>query len=290
MADFRGVYLAMQTPFAADGAIDLKRTEVLIDSYIDCGIHGFVISSGTGQHPYLEEEEWQALVKTSLRHLDGRRQAIVQTSALNMKEVIRRCRFAEDHGAAGVMILPPYLEGPSDDDGLLAFYAAIDTAINIDIVGYNIPGATQIEIGPQLYARLLQLEHFRYIKDSSSDFGKQQKLISIGGRLLNGADMLAPYSFMAGAYGCIWGGANYMPRQAVRLYNLVTTGAHVEAMTLWAKMFPSLHYLWFNDYIAAVKTAATIMGFDGGPVRAPVRTIGPEAEKALRATLAPLLS
>jgi 4-hydroxy-tetrahydrodipicolinate synthase len=187
------------------------------------------------------------------------------------------------------MVLPPYLEGPTHDDGILKFYEVIDGAVGrVDIVGYNIPQATGIELSPALFERLTQLPRFNYIKDSAGDLCKQQALLATGGKVLNGADPTAPFAFMAGACGTIWGGANYMPREAVKLFDLVQARDYDAALALWALMFPSIHYIWLNDYIPAVKAACRLMGYDGGTVRPPVCEIGPEAQAALAEALAPL--
>ena len=288
MADIKGINLAMQTPFKKDGAVDHSRFEALIDQYLETGMHGFVLSSGTGQHAYLTESECNKLFEIGVKRIDGQATVICQSSALNLDEVIRRSKAAQDLGADAVMVLPPFFEGPTHDDGVFAFYERVNEAISIDIVGYNIPSATGIELSPELFKRLNELGHFNYIKDSSGDFAKQQALLATGGKILNGADPIAPYSFIAGCTGTIWGCANFFPREAVRLYDLVQAKKYDEATALWAGMFPSVAYCWFNDYIPAVKAACRQMGFDGGTVRAPVCEIGPEEEAKLAAALAPL--
>ena len=288
MAEIRGINLAMQTPFDDDGSISYSRFEELIDIYLDCGMHGLVFSSGTGQHAYLTEEECNKLFNLGINRVGGRIPVICQTSALNLDELARRSKSAEDLGADAIMVLPPYLEGPTHDDGIFAFYERVNEAVSIDIVGYNIPQATGIEVSPDLFKRLNELEHYNYIKDSSGDFAKQQALLATGGKVLNGADPTAPYSFMAGCTGTIWGCANFFPREAVQLYDLVQAKKYDEATALWARMFPSVAYCWLNDYNPAVKAACRQMGFDGGTVRAPVCEIGPEEEAKLAAALAPL--
>ena len=288
MATIHGINLAMQTPFTQTGVVDFAKFESLLALYLETGLHGYVISSGTGQHAYLTEGECNELFAAAIKRIAGRATVICQTSALNLDEVIRRSRTAEDLGADAVMVLPPFFEGPTHDDGILAFYERVDRAISIDIVGYNIPAATGIELTPALFARLNELENFNYIKDSAGDLAKQQALLATGGKILNGADPTAPFSFMAGCVGTIWGAANYFPREAAQLYNLVQAKQYGEAMELWGRMFPSVAYCWFNDYIPAVKAACRQMGFDGGTVRAPVCEIGPQEEARLADMLKPL--
>ena len=288
MATIRGINLAMQTPFKDTGEVDYERFEALLDMYLETGMHGFVLSSGTGQHAYLTEQECNRLFELGVRRIDRRTMVICQASALNQDEVIRRSVRAQDLGADAILVLPPFFEGPTDDDGIFRFYETLDHALSIDIVGYNIPQATGVELGPDLFKRLNQLEHFNYIKDSSGDLAKQQTLLDTGGKILNGADPNAPFSFMAGCVGTIWGAANYFPREAVRLFDLVEAGQYADAMALWRLMFPSVAYCWFNDYIPAIKAASRMMGYNGGTVRAPACEIPAGEQAKLAEALAPL--
>ena len=288
MADLKGINLAMQTPMHADGSIDYTRWQELIDIYIDSGVHGLVLGAGTGQHPYLTRAECDRLFELGAKRIDGRCNLICQTSALVIDEVIDRSKHAQQLGADALMILPPYLEGPEDDDGLFEFYRHIDTAVEIDVIGYNIPQTTGIGISVELFERLNQLEHFSYIKDSAGDMTTHQEFIATGYKVLNGCDPTTVFALIAGAEGCIWGGANYMPRESVQLYQLVASGDHGGAMALWSRMIPSLLYLWRGNYIAKVKAASRLRGFDGGAVRAPLRNLDSGAEHELAKYLEPL--
>jgi 4-hydroxy-tetrahydrodipicolinate synthase len=186
------------------------------------------------------------------------------------------------------MILPPYLEGPEDDDGLFDFYRSIDTVIDTDIIGYHIPQTTGIGISIDLFKRLNELPHFNYIKDSAGDISTHQAFLQTGYKVLNGADPTTVFALIAGATGAIWGAANYMPRECVRLYELVAAGDLTGAMQLWSTMVASLLYIWEGNYIAKVKAASQLRGFDGGPVRQPLLSLSASEARELAATLEPL--
>jgi len=288
MSELSGINLAMQTPMHADGSIDYARWEELIDIYIDAGVHGLVLGAGTGQHPYLTREECNRLYELGARRIDGRCKLICQSSALVQDEVIGRSRHAQELGADALMILPPYIEGPDDDDGLFAFYEAIDAAIETDIIGYNIPQSTGISISVDLLIRLNQLEHFNYIKDSAGDLTTHQEYLATGYKVLNGCDPNTVFAFIAGAEGCIWGAANYMPHESVQLYELVKSGDITAAMALWSRMIPSLLCIWRGNYIPKVKAACRLRGFDGGSVRAPLQELSSDEARALASSLEPL--
>lgn len=288
MSDLKGINLAMQTPMFEDGAIDYARWQALIDIYIDAGVHGLVLGAGTGQHPYLTQAECNQLYELGAARIDGRCNLICQTSALNVDEVIERSKHAEGLGADALMILPPYLEGPEDDDGLFEFYHCVDAEIDSDIIGYNIPQTTGISISVDLFKRLNELPNFNYIKDSAGDLTMHQAYLQTGFRVLNGADPTTVYALMAGAVGTIWGGANYMPRECVRLYELVSSGELSSAMDLWATMIPSLLYIWSGNYIGKVKEASRLRGFDGGSLRRPLTPLSEAEKRQIALCLEPL--
>ncbi|RWE19690.1 MAG: dihydrodipicolinate synthase family protein [Mesorhizobium sp.] len=288
MADLKGINLAMQTPFDENGAINYAVFEELIDRYVEAGVHGLVLGAGTGQHPYLTEAECNRLYEVGAKRIAGRCNVICQASALNMDEVIRRSKHAQAVGAHALMILPPYFEGPGDDDGIFEFYRTIDAAVGTDIVGYNIPQATGISISPQLLERLFQLKNFNYIKDSAGDFTVHQEFLQKNGTILNGADPTTVYALMAGTRGVIWGAANYMPAEAVELYDLVSSGKYAQALALWQRMLPSILFIWRSPYTPSVLLAAQLRGYGTGNVRRPLRKLSQDQEALLRKSLAAL--
>ncbi|MDF2764492.1 MAG: hypothetical protein K0S81_1486 [Rhodospirillales bacterium] len=290
MADLKGINLAMQTPFNEDGSVNISVFEELIEKYIAAGVHGLVFGSGTGQYPYLTEAECNQLYELGVKRVAGRCNAICQSSALNMDEVIRRSKHAESVGADALMILPPYLEGPTDDDGIFDFYKDIDAAVGIDIVGYNIPQATGISVSAELFARLSELKNFNYIKDSAGDLTTHQEFLRAKGSVLNGCDTTTVYALIAGARGAIWGGANYMPHEAVRLYDLVVDRQYGEALELWGRMLPSLLFIWRTHYTPSVVRASQLRGYGTGNVRKPLKKLTQEQETALRVSMKRLLN
>jgi 4-hydroxy-tetrahydrodipicolinate synthase len=142
---FPGLNLAVTTPFDAQGRVDLGALVDHLERYIAAGVDGIVLSSGTGMHVYLSREESDALVARGARIVAGRARVIVQTSALMVEDVVARTRHAADRGADGVMILPPFFEGPTDDADVLAFYTAAAEG-GLPIIGYNVPQALGVGI------------------------------------------------------------------------------------------------------------------------------------------------
>jgi 4-hydroxy-tetrahydrodipicolinate synthase len=284
---FPGLNLAVTTPFDSEGRVDLDRLEANLERYIAVGVEGFVLSSGTGMHVYLSREESDALVAHGTKIIAGRARVIVQTSALLVEDVVARTRHAADCGANGVMVLPPFFEGPTDDDGVLAFYAAAAEG-GLPIIGYNVPQAVGIGISPALLNRLCQVPNFCTVKDSSGDLAQQTDLIRTGHPIMNGADPLIPYALFAGASGLIWGGANFAPRTSVALVKAAAERRWDDVREIWRLLEPAMNLIWQGDYVQSVYAAAEITGYGAGQPRRPLRALAPEKLGTLKATLGDL--
>jgi 4-hydroxy-tetrahydrodipicolinate synthase len=278
---FPGLNLAIATPFDKAGNIDFARLERNIEGYLAAGIKSFLVSSGTGIHVYLTQHESQDLVRQSSRMINGRARLIAQTSALVVDEVVARTRHAADCGADGVMVLPPFFEGPTDDEGIIAFYTAV-AAVGLPVIGYNVPKAVGVTITPDLLQRLADIPNFCTVKDSSGDFPAQLNLIQTGCAVMNGADSLSLYALYAGCKGLIWGGANIAPRTCLAMVEAATAQRWDEARAIWRKLEPLMSFIEAGDYVKSVYAAAEIMGHGAGAPRRPLSPLAPERTAKLR--------
>lgn len=287
-----GVCAAMCSPFDDTGErVDERRLRDHIENLIDAGVHGLVLCAGTGEFAFLSDDEKDRIIGLGVEIVDNRIPVIAQTSAITTTDAIERTRRAADQGASAAMVLPPYFEGPFER-GVLFHYEKLAQAIDIPIVLYNIPVNSGFDIHPDLYRQLMAIENIEYIKDSTGDLIRAQKLIGIGGHVLAGADPLAPFAAMAGAAGWIWGAANVMPHECVQLWELIQAGEHAAALGLWAKMLPANMFFWENnvdaEYNSAVKTATNMVGRAVGPCRRPVMPMTRQGRLALQTALSTL--
>ncbi|HDR8925039.1 TPA: dihydrodipicolinate synthase family protein [Burkholderia vietnamiensis] len=279
--DFPGINLAISTPFNEDGKPDHARLEQLIERYLAAGIKGFVLSSGTGMHVYLSQEESKALVAFGAKVINGRARFIAQTSALLVDDVVERTRHAADCGAGGVMVLPPFFEGPTDDDGVFEFYSAVARA-GLPIIGYNVPQAVGIEITPSLLRRLCTIPEFLAVKDSSGDLAKQAALVRTGLPVMNGADPLVPYAMYAGVGGLIWGGANFAPKTCLEIATAAQEHRWDDAREIWRLLEPAMSLIWEGDYVQSVYAAAEMTGYGAGNPRRPLSRLSAAKRDALQ--------
>jgi 4-hydroxy-tetrahydrodipicolinate synthase len=285
---FEGLNLALTTPFNSQGGIDFPTLETLIERYLAVGVRGFVLSSGTGMHVYLSQSESNELIARGSQIINGRATFIAQVSALLLDDVLLRARQAADCGANGLLVLPPFFEGPSDGPDIIDFYARVGEA-NVPIIGYNVPQAVGVTITPDLFQQLVSLKNFCTIKDSSGDLTAQAGLIRTGHPVMNGADPLVPYALYAGARGLIWGGANFAPRSCVALCEAARSGRWAEVREIWGRLEPAMSLIWHGDYVPSVYAAAQMLGYHAGAPRRPLSPLTAEKRAHLQKAVAPLL-
>jgi 4-hydroxy-tetrahydrodipicolinate synthase len=288
LKEFKGICTALCTPFTEDGEkVDETALKNHIDSMLEAGTHMILVCGGTGEFAYLRPEERKKIAEIAAKHIDGRAGFMVQTSAINTADAIAYARHAESVGADCLLILPPYFEGP-DNEGVYYHYAKIAEAVETQIMVYNIPVHSGIDVTPDLFKRLMEIDNIQYIKDSTADLIRIQELIAIGAKVFNGADPVAFFSLLAGCPGCVWGAPNVMPEEAVELFNHVAAGRLLEAADLWKRMFPANVFFWTHVYNASVKAATNLSGRKVGPCRKPVQPLTDAEMKALREALKPL--
>lgn len=286
---FRGLNLALATPYDETGKVAYGQLEENIERYLDAGITSFLLSSGTGVHVYLSRDEVDELVERGSKIIDGRARIIVQTSALLVDDVVARTKHAADNGADGVMVLPPFFEGPAGDDDLFAFYESVNEG-GLPIVGYNVPGGVAPAITPELFRRLVELPNFVSVKDSRGDLAAEADLIRTGLPVLNGADSLAAAALYSGAAGMIWGAANIVPAACVAFVGAAMAGEWERARELWRPLEPLMRHLEQGDYVQSVYAAAELTGFPAGAPRRPFGPLSAERRAALKPVVQELLA
>lgn len=291
MKELKGMCVALCTPFTEDGEkVDETALKNHIDSMIEAGVHIILVCGGTGEFAYLRPEERRRIAEIASKHIDGRAGFMVQTSAVNTADAIEFSRHAEGVGADCLLILPPYFEGPNYD-GIYYHYEKIAEAINIPIMVYNIPQSSNIDLTPGFMKRLMEIDNIQYIKDSMEDLTRIQELLMVCGdrvKVFNGGDPIAYYSLIAGCPGCVWGATNAMPKESVKLYDLVQAGKLSEAGDLWKRMFPANLFFVTHVYNAAVKAATNLSGRKVGPCRKPLMPLTDSEMSDLKDALKPL--
>ncbi len=286
---FQGLNLALATPFTEHGAVDFAKLEHNLERYISAGVKAFVLSSGTGMHVYLSRAESHELIEQGAKIINGRAKIIAQASALMMDDVIENVRHAKGSGADGVMILPPYFEGPTDDDEIVDFYAKASSA-GLPVIGYNVPQSVGVAVTPALLNRLMQIPGFCAVKDSGGDMSVHAALIATGHPVMNGADQLVPYSLYAGCSGLIWGGANFAPKTCLAIAQAAAKKDWHQVLEIWKVLEPIMALISERDYVKSVYAASQVLGYDAGSPRRPLAALSGHRVDEIRTALKGLIA
>src|SRR6202521_4451438 len=163
---FKGSITALATPMR-DGEIDEEAFRAFVDWQIAEGSHGLVPMGTTGESPTVSHDEHKRVVKICIEVARGRVPVIAGAGSNNTSEAIDLARFAEKAGADGVLIVTPYYNKPNQE-GLYQHYKAINDAIGIPIVIYNIPPRSVIDMNVETMARLFELKNIAGVKDATA--------------------------------------------------------------------------------------------------------------------------
>jgi len=267
---FRGTYTVMITPYDEAGNVDLDALAAFTDWQVREGIHGLIPLGSTGEFLSLSPDERTAITETVIRAVAGRVPVLVGTGAEDTREVVRLSREAEALGADGVMIIPPFYSTPTDDE-LYHHYKTVAGAIGIPIMVYNNPATANVDLKPELVARLAAIDGCDYIKESTLEVTRVRDIIRLcGERMTVFGGILGFESFVEGAEGWVAVASNVAPGPLARLFSLVADeGSIPEARALYLKWLPVIEAVGGQRYVAGTKSLLTHMGFAAGTPRPP---------------------
>src|SRR4051812_34924376 len=154
---FRGSFTALVTPFS-NGSLDEKALRGLVDWQIAEGTDGLVPVGTTGESPTLSHEEHQQVVAWCIEQTKGRVPVGAGAGSNSTREAVELSKHAQEAGADAVLVVTPYYNKPTQE-GLYQHFKAINDAIGIPIIIYNIPARSVIDMSVETMARLFELEH-----------------------------------------------------------------------------------------------------------------------------------
>ncbi|MFC3058645.1 4-hydroxy-tetrahydrodipicolinate synthase [Paenirhodobacter populi] len=267
---FRGVYTVMITPMTQQGDVDLAALARFTDWQIREGIHGLIPLGSTGEFLSLSEEERDDVIRTVIATAAGRVPVLIGTGAEDTREAVRLSRKAQDMGADGVMVIPPFYSTPTDDE-IVHHYAQIAAAIEIPVMVYNNPATANVDLKPALIARLAEIDGCDYIKESTLEVTRIRDIIRLcGDRLTPFGGILGFESFVMGAQGWVAVASNVAPHAMSRIFELVADEGKIdEARALYLQYLPLIEAVGGQYYVAGTKTLLRHMGFEVGIPRPP---------------------
>ena len=271
MDKFSGSFTVMVTPFSEDGSkVDHSTLRRFVDWQISNGVPGLIPLGSTGEFLSIADKERREIVTTIIQQVDGRVPVLVGTADEWTDKAVRYSREAEELGASGVMVVPPYYASPTEDE-LYAHYQRISDAISIPIMVYNNPNTANVDLTPDLLARLSQIENVDYVKESSGDISRIREIDRLSeGRMTVFAGYHAFDSFLLGAKGYVSVCGNIVPKLSSDLYKLVIEESDAASgRELYHRLLPLLDAISGDLYVSATKAALELVGMPVGIPRMP---------------------
>jgi 4-hydroxy-tetrahydrodipicolinate synthase len=281
--NFRGSFTALVTPFKGD-AVDEGAFRELVEWQIAEGTNGLVPVGTTGESPTLSHDEHKQVVEWCIDQAKGRVPVVAGAGSNSTREAIELAQHAEEAGADAVLVVTPYYNKPTQE-GLYQHFKAINDAIGIPIIMYNIPARSVIDMSVDTMKRLYELKNIAGVKDATANMvrvSQQRAAMGEGFNQLSGEDGTA-IGFMAhGGHGCISVTSNVAPRLCAEFQSACLRGDYATALKLQDKLMPLHQNLFIETSPAPVKYALSVLGKIAETLRLPMVPIGEKSKAAVR--------
>lgn len=270
---FRGLGIALVTPFTSDGQVDYKSLKRLVEYQIDNGADFLCILATTGETPCLTQDEKDKITQLVKDVNHGRLPILKGCGGNNTAAVVEELRTADWSGIDGILSVCPYYNKPSQE-GLYQHFKAIAEASPLPVVLYNVPGRTGINLKPETTVRLANdCENIVAVKEASGSLEQVDEIIKNKPQrfdVLSGDDALTFSMVASGAAGVISVIGNALPKEFSRMIRLEFQGEYEPARKIH-HMFTELYSLLFVDgNPAGVKALLHEMGFIENQLRLPL--------------------
>lgn len=279
---FKGSIPALITPFR-NGLLDEPAFQRFVDWQINEGSHGVVPVGTTGESPTLSHDEHKRVVELCVEAAGRRVPVIAGAGSNNTAEAIDLSKHAQAAGADGVLIVMPYYNKPTQE-GLYRHFKAINDAVEIPILIYNIPGRSIVDMSVETMTRVAKLTNVVGVKDATANLARvSQQRLAMGPDFiqLSGEDATALGFNAHGGHGCISVTANVAPRLCAEFQEACHSGDYASALALQDRLMPLHEALFVESSPGPVKFAAWRLGLCEAETRLPLAAISETSRNAV---------
>jgi 4-hydroxy-tetrahydrodipicolinate synthase len=285
-----GSLVAIVTPMAKGGSLDLPALVKLIDFHVANGTSGIVVVGTTGESPTVDVEEHCRLIKTAVTGARGRIPVVAGTGANSTAEAIALTEFAKEAGAHSALSVVPYYNKPTQE-GLYRHFRAIAEKVDLPLLLYNVPGRTVADLSNDTVLRLAEIPGIVGIKDATADLGRGSELVK---RLAAARSDFAVYSgdditglplMLMGGHGVISVTANVAPKLMAELCRAALAGDVATARARNDRLLGLHRTLFVEPNPIPVKWALSQMGLIENELRLPMVPLSSRHHEAVRHAL-----
>jgi 4-hydroxy-tetrahydrodipicolinate synthase len=283
----RGSMTALVTPFR-DGNVDAAAFRAHVAWQIENGTAALVPVGTTGESPTLSHAEHKAVVEACIAEAAGRVPVMAGAGSNNTHEAIELAVHAEKAGADAVLVVTPYYNRPTQE-GLYQHFKAVNDAVGIPIIIYNIPPRSVVDMSVETMARLFELPNIAGVKDATGNVARvSQQRHAMGPDFiqLSGEDMTAVAFNAAGGVGCISVVSNIAPRLCADMQSATLTSDFATALTIQDRLIPLHDAVFREPGLAGAKLGLSLLGRGNEEVRLPLLPFqNPANRSALKAAM-----
>ncbi len=283
---FKGSLVALITPFR-NGGVDEKAFQDFVEWQIAEGTHGLVPCGTTGESPTLSHDEHKRVTELCIEAAAGRVPVVAGAGSNSTAEAIDLAEHAKQAGADGILVVTPYYNKPNQD-GLYEHFKAINDAVEIPMIIYNIPPRSVVDMTVETMAELAKLPNVVGVKDATTDLQRPlETRIAAGPDFcqLSGEDGTALPFLIQGGVGCISVSANVAPKLCSMMHDAWQQGALETAMQINERLLPLHKAMFFQPSPAGAKYGAHLLGHCEPDTRLPLTPAAPATQAQVRSAM-----
>ena len=270
---FKGLGVALITPFNTDGSVDYQSLKRLVEFQIDNGADFLCILATTGEAPCLTQEEKDKITELVRDVNKGRIKILKYCGGNNTAAVVEEIKNTDWSGIDGILSICPYYNKPSQE-GIYQHYKAIAEATDLPVVLYNVPGRTGVNMTAETTLRLARdFKNIIAIKEASGNITQMDDIIKnkpANFDVISGDDGITFPLITLGAVGVISVIGNAFPREFSRMTRLALQGDFANALTIHHKFTELFSLLFVDGNPAGVKATLNVMGLIENKLRLPL--------------------
>lgn len=292
---FRGVGVALVTPFKTDGSLDEKSFEKFVDFQIEEGTDFLVPCGTTGENPTLSPEEHLRVVELTVKRARGRVPVLAGAGSNATDKAVDLARAAFDLGADGILSITPYYNKPTPD-GLIRHFGAQAAALEkkkagFPIIVYNVPGRTGLNMTSATTLRIAkEVPSVIGVKEASANLDQIMQILRDKPEsflVLSGDDSWTLPVIAMGGDGVISVSGNEIPRLMKSMVSAALSGDFASARDIHNRVLPLLTGNFIESNPSPVKAALKMMGIlETDTVRSPLAPLTEASRKRIKEILA----
>uniref|UniRef100_A0A7C3N6I7 4-hydroxy-tetrahydrodipicolinate synthase n=1 Tax=candidate division WOR-3 bacterium TaxID=2052148 RepID=A0A7C3N6I7_UNCW3 len=281
-----GCCTALITPFKKDKSVDFELFKKQIKRQLDNKVSGLLACGTTGESPALSDDEWEKVVKVANSNKKNS-YLIAGTGTNNTEKTIEKTKIAESIGVDYALVITPYYNKPNQQ-GLVEHFKKVAKSTKLEIIIYNVPSRTGVNILPETVAHLSEIKNIVGIKEASGNLNQTTEILlkaKKGFSVMSGEDSIFLPILSVGGVGIISTISNVVPEYMQSLFELFFAKEIEECRKLHHFLYPISKVLFVETNPVPVKYCMEYLNLDSGELRLPLAPLSENNKKLVEETV-----